>query len=205
MRCKPVLFAVVCPAVLCIDSPASAQLWSGIIAPSGPRGTTGWRNRRHSSRYHNMRHAQSRASIAQINNALAACFGGCCSECRHLQPARHDRHAKQRDLARARHLDDPRLLDQKGSSFCWMGADVAVAFQGTGWSGSGDSAAPGAGGVPASTIRDWTGTNGQSGVYTQGATVLNLSSAPTGLTVAARSRCGDPTRPTVRCRTTATS
>ncbi len=76
------------------------------------------------------------------------------------------------------------FLNQDGSSFYWMGADVAVAFQGTGWSGSGDSAAPGAGGVPASTIRDWTGTNGQSGVYTQGATVLNLSSAPTGLTVA---------------------
>lgn len=75
------------------------------------------------------------------------------------------------------------FTSQGGGGFYWMGGDIAIQFQGSGWSGSGDSSAPGMGGVPSGTIRGWTGTNGQAGVYTQGATVLNLASAPTGLTV----------------------
>ena len=75
------------------------------------------------------------------------------------------------------------FTSQGGSSFYWMGADVAISFQGTGWNSSGYNSPPGAGGVPASTIRNWVGTNSQPGVYTQGATVLDLASPPTGLTV----------------------
>lgn len=67
-----------------------------------------------------------------------------------------------------------------GSGWCWGDWGIAIAAKGTDCSGQG--AAPGSGGVTTSTIRNFTGTNGQAGVYTQGATVLNLSSAPTGLT-----------------------
>lgn len=70
-----------------------------------------------------------------------------------------------------------------GATFYWASGNICIALQHSGFSGSGDGTAPGQGGVPASTIRDWTGTNGQAGVYTQGATVLDLSSAPTGLSV----------------------
>lgn len=38
-------------------------------------------------------------------------------------------------------------------------------------------------GVPSGTIKTWSGTGGASGVYTQGATVIDLASAPTGLSV----------------------
>lgn len=68
-----------------------------------------------------------------------------------------------------------------GANFYWGSGLIAV--QHSGFDPSGDNNAPGFSGVPASTIRNWTGTNGQTGVFTQGATVLNLSSAPTGLTV----------------------
>jgi hypothetical protein len=68
-----------------------------------------------------------------------------------------------------------------GANFYW--GSTLIAVQHSTFDVSGDSSAPGIGGVTASTIRDWTGTNGVSGVYTKGATVLNLASAPTGLAV----------------------
>lgn len=68
-----------------------------------------------------------------------------------------------------------------GGSYYW--GSTLIGVQHSGFDSSGDASAPGIGGVTASTIRAWTGTNGQSGIYTQGATVLNLASAPTGLTV----------------------
>jgi len=73
------------------------------------------------------------------------------------------------------------FTSSNGYNYYWGSGLIAV--QHSGFDGSGDSSAPGFSGVPASTIRDFTGTNGQPGVYTQGATVLNLASAPTGLTV----------------------
>jgi hypothetical protein len=73
------------------------------------------------------------------------------------------------------------FTSSSGANFYWGSALIAV--QHSGFDPSGDSSAPGFSGVPASTIRDWTGTNGQTGVYTRGATVLNLASAPTGLAV----------------------
>ena len=68
-----------------------------------------------------------------------------------------------------------------GSGYFWGGARVAIAAQG--YDSSGYKSDPALGGVPSGTIRNWIGTNGQAGVYTQGATVLNLDSAPTGLQV----------------------
>jgi hypothetical protein len=56
-----------------------------------------------------------------------------------------------------------------------------IVVQNSGYSMAGGSAAPGHLGVIPSTVLSWVGTNGQSGVYTQGATVLNLSATPTGL------------------------
>src|SRR5206468_6305185 len=67
-----------------------------------------------------------------------------------------------------------------GVGFQVDGGDVCVAIQGT-WDSSGYRANVGYMGVPPSTVHGWTGTNGQSGVYTQGATVLNLDGPPTGL------------------------
>jgi len=68
-----------------------------------------------------------------------------------------------------------------GYNFYWGSALIAV--QHSGFNPAGDNVAPAFSGVPASTVRNWTGTNGQAGVYTKGTTVLNLDSAPTGLAV----------------------
>jgi len=68
-----------------------------------------------------------------------------------------------------------------GSSYYW--GSTLIGVQHSGFDTSGDNAPPGIGGVTASTIRAWTGTNGQAGVFTQGATVINLASTPTGLAV----------------------
>jgi hypothetical protein len=73
------------------------------------------------------------------------------------------------------------FTDVGGSTYFWGGGDVAVAAQG--YDSSGYLTNPALGGVPAGTIRNWIGTNGQPGVYTQGATVLNLDSVPVGLQV----------------------
>jgi hypothetical protein len=125
------------------------------------------------------------ATVAQINSAVASCPA---NQVVSLNAGTYNLSGTivMRNNVTLRGQGMSTILNftsQGGSNFYWMGADVAVAFQGTGWSGAGDTSAPGAGGVPPSTIRDWTGTNGQPGVFTQGATVLNLSSAPTGLAV----------------------
>lgn len=71
-----------------------------------------------------------------------------------------------------------------GSGSCtttWQGGgDVLISIQASGNPGF-QGGAPGIIGIPAGNKRNWTGTNGSAGVYTQGATVLDVSSAPTGL------------------------
>lgn len=67
-----------------------------------------------------------------------------------------------------------------GSNWSWAGGACSIAMQGSGYTAD---AVPPIGSAASARNRDWTGTGGSSGVYTQGATVLNLSAAPTGLTV----------------------
>src|SRR5262249_24504797 len=59
---------------------------------------------------------------------------------------------------------------------------TGLLFQGA-FDSSGYNQNPAQGGAPAANIRSWTGTGGVAGSYPQGGTVLNLNSAPTGLTV----------------------
>jgi len=69
-----------------------------------------------------------------------------------------------------------------GSGFFWGGGDTGLLFTGA-FNSSGYNSNPAQGGAPAANIRAWTGTGGVAGSYPQGGTVLNLASAPTGLTV----------------------
>jgi hypothetical protein len=186
MRCKLARVAVLSAAALCAESPAFAQRWAGILAPSratdwSQSGVTGGIPTRTAI----CATLVPGATASQINSALATCPS---NQVVMLGAGTYNLSGTiiMRNNVTLRGQGMSTILNftsQGGSSFYWMGADVAVAFQGTGWTGSGDGSAPGAGGVPSSTIRDWTGSNGQPGVYTQGATVLNLSTAPTGLTV----------------------
>jgi len=180
------LVALFYSAALCVDTPVSAQPWSGIVHPSraidwSQAGVTGGIP----SRATVCTTLNPGATVAQINSALSACPSG---QVVLLNAGTYNLSGSiiMRDNVTLRGQGMSTILNfnsQGGSGFYWMGGDLAISFQGTGWSGAGDGAAPGAGGVPASTVRDWVGTNGQTGVYTQGATVLNLSAAPTGLTV----------------------
>lgn len=74
------------------------------------------------------------------------------------------------------------FTDTGGSGFFFGSGDVAIIFQGDydagGYNGSNEE-----GGWPAANVKTWNGTDGNSGVYAKGATVLNLASAPTGLSV----------------------
>jgi hypothetical protein len=172
--------------LLAVPASAQADLWSGILAPAratdwSTAGVTGGI----ASRSTVCATLNPGATVAQINSALAACPSG---QVVLLNAGIYNLSGTlmMRNNVTLRGQGMSTILNfnsQGGSPFYWMGADIAIAFQGTGWSGAGDNAAPGAGGVPASTVRDWIGTNGQTGVYTQGARVLNLSAAPTGLTV----------------------
>lgn len=87
-------------------------------------------------------------------------------------------------------------LSFTGSCSYYWGSYV-VGFVGSGYSGGFESHPPGMEGSPSCTgavgppptytgctqLVQWTGTNGSSGTYTKGATVLNLSSVPASLTV----------------------
>jgi hypothetical protein len=66
------------------------------------------------------------------------------------------------------------------NTFYW--GSFAIGFIGN-YNTAGDGQPGGVSGSTAAQRRSWTGTNGAAGVYTKGATVLNLASAPTGLSV----------------------
>lgn len=66
-----------------------------------------------------------------------------------------------------------------GVTYFWGSGEAGIIFQG-GYS-TPNEIAPGLASCIGSTIKDWTGTNGVSSTYTQGATVLNLGASATGL------------------------
>jgi hypothetical protein len=74
------------------------------------------------------------------------------------------------------------ILTFTGSSSYYWGSYL-IGFSGN-YNGSADNGSPpGPGGADSTKLRNWVGTNGTTGTYTKGATVLNLSSAPSGLSV----------------------
>jgi hypothetical protein len=70
------------------------------------------------------------------------------------------------------------VTSTNGSNWQWH--DAAITMVG-GWTAS--DGAPTTATAPSGTFRSWIGTNGVSGTYTSGATVINLATAPTGLAV----------------------
>jgi len=127
-------------------------------------------------------------SASQINSAIASCptgqvvqlgagtFNLSSSIC----------FAKSNVTLRGQGIATVVNFSSSGGCAGWQGGPPEPPFiqiQSSNFDGSGYGPAPGILGIPAANKRNWTGTNGNSGVYTQGATVLNLSSAPTGLNV----------------------
>jgi hypothetical protein len=69
------------------------------------------------------------------------------------------------------------------SHWYWGGGSCSLVFSGGYLNSAVDQGVPPVTSVGSGTTRVWSGTNGQAGVYTQGATVINLATAPTGLSV----------------------
>ena len=69
------------------------------------------------------------------------------------------------------------------SRWYWGGGACSLVFAGGYINSAVDKGVPPVTSVASGTTRTWTGTNGQAGVYTQGANVINLATAPTGLSV----------------------
>jgi hypothetical protein len=124
------------------------------------------------------------ATVAQINSAIASCPNGQIVE---LGAGTFNLSGtiniyRSNITLRGQGMATILNFSNSGSSNYYWGSTL-IAVQHSGFDPSGDNVAPGFSGVPASTVRDWVGTNGQVGVYTQGATILNLSTSPAGLTV----------------------
>lgn len=167
------------------SAPAWAANWTGIIAPAR---ATDWTQAGVQGGIPNRTTIcatlSAGSTATQINNAIASCPSGQVVQLGagtfNLSGAINIRRSDVtlRGQGMSTILN---FTSGSGSNFYWGSGLIAV--QHSGFDPSGDPVAPGFSGVPASTVRNWTGTNGQPGVYTQGATVLNLASAPTGLTV----------------------
>ena len=165
--------------------PAHAQHWSGIIDPSR---ATDWSkvgiNGGIPTRTKICATVDSSASAAQINSAISSCPDG---QVVQLGAGTFNLTStiniyRSNVTLRGRGMSTILNFTSSGGSNYFWGSTL-IAVQSSGFDASGYKSPPGLNGVTPSTIVNWTGTNGQPGVYTQGATVLNLSSAPKGLTV----------------------
>jgi hypothetical protein len=180
MKCK-LVFLVFFSVVFCVDSPASAQLWSGILASSRATdwtqaGATGGIQTRTTV----CATLNPGATAAQINSAIASCSAGGVVV---LNAGTYDLSNSiviNRSNVTLRGQGMSTVLNFTSCGRFYWGASCLYA-QSSSFDSSGYGSAPGVGGVPASTKISWVGTNGQAGVYSQGATVLNLASTPTGL------------------------
>lgn len=171
---------------LCGVALAASSPWTGILDPARVTdwSTAGVTGGVPTTRTTVCATSNAGATAAQINSAIASCPSGQVVQLgagtfnlsSTINIYRSDVTLRGQGMATILNF-----TNAGGTNYYW--GSTLIAVQHSAFDRSGDSSPPGIGGVTASTIRDWTGTNGQSGVYTQGATVLNLASAPTGLTV----------------------
>jgi hypothetical protein len=159
-----------------------AQPWSGIIATSraidwSNAGVTGGIPDRTTI----CSTLNAGASAAQINSAISSCPSG---QVVFLNAGTYNLSTgismTSNVTLRGAGANQTKLIFS-GVINC-QGGNAGICVNGT-YSGAWWPGPPGPNGAPASQTRNWTGTNGQPGVYTQGATVLNLASPPTGLQV----------------------
>src|SRR5579864_3109364 len=174
----------------------NAQPWSGIIAPSraidwSTAGVTGGIPNRTTI----CASLTSTASATTIQSALNTCPSGqVVSLAAGNYSLSHGLTIPSNVTLRGAGGGQTNLTFSGSSMYYW--GTYLVGFIG-GYTGgfensppgpSGSNNCSGAVGPPAtysgcSQLRQWIGTNGSTGVYTKGATVLNLASAPTGLQV----------------------
>ena len=179
-RRQTVLFSLILLAVA--PGIAKAQAWSGIIDPSravdwSVAGVTGGIPNRTTI----CATLSPGATAAQITSAIASCPSG---QVVFLNAGTYNLTTGifMRDNVTLRGAGaNQTQLVFSGAVIC-QGGNAAICVNGA-YSGAWWPGPPGPNGASKSQTVNWAGTNGQIGVYTKGATVLNLASAPAGLQV----------------------
>ena len=120
------------------------------------------------------------ATVNQINSAISNCASG---QVVKLNPGTYNLNSgiklKSNVTLRGSGANQTKL-SFSGSVGCFGGGgNCVIAIEGY-YDAAWWDKVPGPLGANPANIKSWTGTNGQSGVYTKGATVLNLGSQPTG-------------------------
>jgi len=126
----------------------------------------------------------SYASPATINNALSACSANTYVQLGSGTFYLNAGISMVSNVALRGAGANSTIIHFNGGSSCVIGAgNCVVQFSGSGSNQPGNPPYnPAPASVPALQQGSWTGTNGSSGVYTQGATTLNLGFTPSGLT-----------------------
>lgn len=163
------------------------QAWSGIIDPSraidwSGAGVTGGIPARNTI----CSNVSAGASLSTINAAISGCTSGQAVKLAAGSYSLGGTIAMKSGVTLRGAGADQTVLtfSATSSSNCsGGGSDAPICIGGTGYSSAGFGSAPGPLGYDASKSRAISGTGGSSGSYPQGATVLNLASAPTGLSV----------------------
>jgi hypothetical protein len=165
--------------VLMAAIPSRAQLWSGVIDPKRAvdwttAGVTGGIPTRTTI----CQTLNPGATAAQIQTAINNCPSG---QVVFLNAGNYTLNngltMKSNVTLRGAGANQTILTFSGHTSDYWGPMDVL--FQGN-YVSSGYGSAPGMGGAPSTNNKTWVGTNGVTGTYTKGATVLNLGTAPTG-------------------------
>lgn len=163
---------------------SEAQLWTGVLNPSraidwSKAGVTGGITNRTTV----CSTLSAGATAAQINSAISACPGGQVVKLNAGTYTLGGGISLKSNVTLRGAGANQTFLNITGGTPCLLGNTCAIAVTGGGtYQGSPDNEPPPFS-TPSSQRRIWVGTNGVNGVYTKGATTINLNSAPTGLNV----------------------
>ena len=175
-----VLLMMFCALLWALPPVAQAAPWSGILDPSraidwSQAGVTAGIPDRTTI----CATLNPGATAAQINSAIANCPSG---QVVKLNAGTYNLISgismKSNVTLRGSGADVTKLNFSGLSGGIGGGGTFAIGLEGD-YSAAWWDQVPGPSGANPSNIKTWIGTNGQSGVYTKGATVLNLGSAPT--------------------------
>lgn len=175
MRRKASFLIPLISILFCVSPFSHAQLWSGILDPSraidwSNAGVTGGIPNRTTI----CATLNPGATASQINSAISSCPSG---QVVKLNAGSYTLSSglqmKSNVTLRGAGAASTILTFTGSSSYYW--GSYLVGFIGN-YTGGFENSPPGFGGANPSNLKNWTGTNGENGVYTKGATVLNLNS-----------------------------
>lgn len=180
MRRKQFFFIPLITILLFFSGVSSAQVWSGVLSPSraidwSNAGVTGGIQNRTTI----CATLNPGSTVSQINSAINNCSNGVVQLNAGTYNLTSGIQLKSNVTLRGAGANQTKLNFTGFSNGLGGSGTYAIGVEGN-YSAQWWDQAPGPFGANPSNIKSWVGTNGKTGVYTKGATVLNLASAPTG-------------------------